>query len=103
LIIYSNQIKSLSLSEYLPNSINLFLSIFPIFDQFENLFELNLDFDGTHFEKEILFYLFKSLSKTNINTQWRNRDFRPMGELLICRKETMAKDWQAFYWWARNF
>ena len=68
LIIYSNQIKSLSLSEYLPNSINIFLSIFPTFDQFENLFELNLYFNGTNFEKQTFLNFLKCLSKINVHT-----------------------------------
>lgn len=68
LILYSNDIKGLSLSESLPGQMNIFLSIFPTFDQFKNLYELNIYFDGTNFEINLLLSLLKSLSKTLINT-----------------------------------
>ena len=66
--IFRKKIQSLSISERLPGQINAFFELFPTFDRFQCLGELNLSFQEPPINQGCLLSALNSLSMTKIHT-----------------------------------
>ena len=81
--IFRKKIQSLSISERLPGQINAFLQVFPTFDQFQRLDELNLSFNEPPTNQHGLLSALNSLSMTRIHTLSIKFDQSDHDHLLI--------------------